>query len=311
MTMLRRRWRRPHPESLHAAGRATPLLPRRDFRDARCLVTGASSGLGRAIALALGRAGGRLVLTGRSGERLDETARRIVDAGSPAGSVSTIVADLTVEADRTRLVDFVSERFAGALDLLVNAAGVGAYGRFESHSPTVLRDLFEINVFALAELTRASLPLLRRGHRPAVANIGSIVARRGLPGRSEYSASKFALAGFTESIRAEWASDRIDVLLVNPGFTATAFEDHLLVNTAIYRTDSRRSMPAERVADSALRALRFGRHELTLTPGGRLLLLINRLFPRFVDFGFSRWTRHLYSDRSALNLAENPRHETP
>jgi len=303
--MSRRRPTTVRSDSSHAAATGAPPRPRRRaLRDARCLVTGASSGLGRAIALALGREGSRVVLTGRCAERLDETARSLIAAGSPSENVSTVLADLTSEADRNQLIDAVSERFQGSLDLLVNAAGVGAYGRFESHSPEILREVFEINVFAPAELTRAALPLLRRGCRPAVVNLGSIVARRGLPGRSEYSASKFALAGFSESIRAEWASDGIDVLLVNPGFTATAFEENLLVNTAIFQTDAQRSMSADVVATSTLRALRLGRHELTLTLPGRFLLLVNRLFPRFVDFGFGLWTRHLYADRDALLRAE-------
>jgi short-subunit dehydrogenase len=294
--------RPPRPSRIYAPDAGSSR--RRDLRDARCLVTGASSGLGRAIALALGNAGCQVVLNGRSADRLDQSARALIDAGRPPSSVATVVADLTSESDRARLLDAVSTRFAGSLDVLVNAAGVGAYGRFESHSPTVLRELFEINFFALAELTRGALPLLRRGRAPSVVNIGSIVARRGLPGRSEYSAAKFALAALSESLRAEWAKDGIHVLLVNPGFTATPFEDHLLVNTAIYQTSSNRSMSAERVALATLRALRRGRHEITLTSGGRLLLLVNRLFPRFVDFGFSLWTRRLYSDLTALHRAE-------
>ena len=126
-------------------------------------------------------------------------------------------------------------------------------------------------------------------------NIGSIVARRGLPGRSEYSASKFAVAGFTEAIRAEWARDGIDVLLLNPGFTATEFERNLVVDTAVYKTDHRRTMTADRVARATLRALARGRNEVTLSAPGRLLLLVNRLAPRFVDWGLGRWTRRLYA----------------
>ena len=88
-------------------------------------------------------------------------------------------------------------------------------------------------------MSRRSCPLLRRGDRPSLVNLGSIVARRGLPGRSEYSASKFAVAGFTESIRAEWAKFGIHVLLLNPGFTATEFEQNLVVDTARVPTDHR------------------------------------------------------------------------
>ena len=117
-----------------------------------------------------------------------------------------------------------------------------------------------------------------------------------MPGRSEYSASKFAVAGFTESIRAEWSKWGIHVLLINPGFTATDFEWNLVVDTSRYPTQQKRVMTADRVAIQTLEAIRRRRHEVTLTPEGRLLLLVNRLFPRLVDDGFARFTRSVFRD---------------
>jgi short-subunit dehydrogenase len=262
----------------------------------RCLVTGASSGIGRALALRLAAGGARLVLTGRDAGRLAAT-RDAIRGAHPAARIHPVLvpADLTREDDRSRLLAATRDALDGALDLLVNAAGVGAYGRFESHDAGVLRRVMELNLFALAEVSRAALPLLRRGTRPAVVNLGSVVARRGLPGRSEYSASKFAVAGLTEAIRAEWAIDGIHVLLVNPGFTATAFEDNLVVDTAYYKTRERRMMSPDAVAAATLRAVDRRRKEVTLTPQGRLLLGTNRLLPRFVDWGLARWTRRLYA----------------
>lgn len=274
-------------------------MGRRDFRDARCLVTGASSGLGRAIALELVRAGACVVATGRSVERLD---RLRVES---RGGIHPHPADLTDPVELERLLDATAQQFDGALDVVVNAAGVGAYGRFESHDPSVLRRLFEINVFALAEVCRGTLPLLRRGRDPALVNLGSIVARRALPGRPEYSASKFAVAGLTESLRAEWAIDGIQVLLVNPAFTATAFDENLLIDTALYKVQHKRTMTAEAVARRTLQALRRGRSEVTLTAYGRLLLLSNRLLPRFVDWGLGRWTKRLYSREDNPRQAES------
>lgn len=278
-------------------------MPRRkSFRGCRCLVTGASSGLGETIARQLASQGARVLLTGRSQSRLDRIRESI---GTTA---TTFPADLTRDADRDQLFAAVEERFGGALDLLVNSAGVGAYGRFESHAPDVLRRSMEINFFAAAEVSRAALPLLRRGDRPSLVNIGSIVSRRGLPGRSEYSASKFALAGLTESLRSEWAVDGIHVLLVNPGFTRTAFERNLLVNTAYYQTPHLRTMPVEDVAAAVLRAIRRGKNEITLTPMGRLLLGVNRLLPRLVDLGLSRWTRRVYSEALSPPVEDAPAH---
>lgn len=281
-----------------------------EFRDRRCLVTGASSGLGRAIAGRLAAEGARVIHTGRSAERLEAAARAAIDAGADPSRVLTFAADLTVDDDRRRLLAFAEERFGG-LDIAVNSAGVGATGHFETHDPSVLRQLFEINVFALAELSRGLLPLLRRGDRPSLVNVGSIVARRALPGRPEYSASKFAVAGFTESIRAEWAKYGIHVLLINPGFTATEFEKNLVVDNAVYPVSQRRTMTAEQVADAVLKAIRKRRNEVTLTLSGRTLLAVNRLLPRFVDWGFGRWTLKLYPDAPVLQARRRRPRGTP
>jgi short-subunit dehydrogenase len=268
---------------------------RRSFDGARCLVTGASSGLGRAIAEHLVRAGANVLLTGRSSDRLDATARGLVAEGSRPDSVPVVAADLTREEGRAEVIRAAEDRF-GALELVVNAAGLGATGHLDTHDPSVLRTLFEINVFAMVEMSRLSLPLLRRGDRPSLVNIGSIVARRALPGRSEYSASKFAVAGFTESIRAEWTKFGIHVLLLNPGFTATEFERNHVVATARVATAQKRLMTADQVADQTLKAILRGRNESTLTTEGRLLLLVNRLAPRLVDAGFARFTRRVFRD---------------
>jgi short-subunit dehydrogenase len=243
-------------------------------------------------------------VAGRSADRLATEVEHLRSAGASPDQILAVPADLTDADDRRALLDATADRFDGALDLVINAAGVGAYGRFESHDPSVMRQVFEINVFALAEICRGALPLLRRGDRPSVLNIGSIVARRGLPGRPEYSASKFAVAGLTEALRAEWAIDGIHVMLLNPGFTTTGFERNVVVHTAIYKTESHRSMTPDAVARAGLRGLLHGRRELTLTSRGRLLLAVNRALPGFVDWGFGRWTRRLYADSPALAAAE-------
>lgn len=279
-------------------------MPRRDFRDARCLVTGTSAGLGRALAADLVRRGARVVMAARSADRLRDVADALIAEGADPEGVLPFPADVTLAEDRADLLAFASDRLGGGLDLAINNAGIGAYGRFESHDESVARKVFEVNVFALIEMCRGLLPLLRKGRDPALCNIGSIVARRGLPGRSEYSASKFAVAGFTEAIRAEWSRDGIDVLLLNPGFTATEFEKNLVVDTAVYKTGGRRTMTAEAVARATLRALERGRKEVTLSAPGRLLVLANRLAPRFVDWGLGRWTNRLYADAEALARVE-------
>ena len=271
------------------------MNPRRSFDGVRCLVTGASSGLGRAIAEHLVRAGANVLLTGRSLPRLEATARELVLQGARPEAVVAIDADLTENEGRSKVVHAAADHF-GALDLAINSAVVGANGSFDTLDPTVLRRVIEINVLALFEMTRALLPLLRRGEHPSLVNIGSIAARLGFPVRSESSASKFAVDGFTESIRAEWSKWGIHVLLINPGFTATNFETNLFVDPSRDPTGQTRVTTAERFAAQTLRAILQRRFEVTLTPEGRLLLPGNRLFPQFVDISFARLTRRVFRD---------------
>ena len=267
----------------------------RSWHMARCLVTGASSGLGQALAEQLVKAGAQVVLTGRSAERLQAIADRLIDEGSDPSRIVTIPADLTVKEDCQRLFDEITGRCL-ALDLVINSAGVGADGQFETHDPAVLRQIFEINVFALAEVCRRALPLLAHGIQPALVNIGSIVARRGLPGRAEYSASKFAVTGFTEALRMEWRRFGIHVLQVNPGFTDTPFDQHVLVSTARYSVARHRRMSADAVAQAILRGVERRKREITLSWQGRLLVLVSTIAPRFVDWGFTRWLLTYFPD---------------
>ena len=291
-------FRRSPSEVLHVLLRPC-RTPSQGYSNWRCLVTGASSGLGRSLAAALVHQGARVVMTGRSRDRL-EAAAAPLRAEFGESRVRWIAADLTSDADRDRLLEETASHFGGVLDLAINSAGVGATGHFDTHHPDVLRRIFAINLIALAEVSRGVLPLLQKSEHPSLVNIGSIVARRGLPGRAAYTSSKFAVAGFTESIRAEWAKYGIHVMLLNPGFTATEFDRNLLTDTAIYPVTHRRHMTPEAVASATLPAIQKRKNELTLTYGGRLLILVNRLIPRFVDWGLNRWTLHLFPDAPIL-----------
>src|SRR5207237_2412010 len=135
-----------------------------------------------------------------------------------------------------------AQRCFGGLDVLINNAGIGATGHFVEAVPERLRTIFEVNFFALAEITRLFIPVLKQGTKPAIVNISSIVARRGIPGRSEYSASKFAVQGLSEALRAELYKDGIDVLIVNPGLTQTNFSKNMLEQKAKFKLDHMRGM---------------------------------------------------------------------
>jgi short-subunit dehydrogenase len=212
------------------------------------------------------------------------------------GKLEVLKADVTSPADRERMVETAARRFGG-LDILVNNAGIGATGHFADADPQRLYKIMEVNFLAVAELIRQFLPFLRRGNRPAIVNISSIVGKRGIPARSEYSASKFALQGFSEALRGELSKDGIDVLVVSPGLTRTGFSENMLEQKARLSLDHMRGMTPEKVAAATLRAIERGRAETCLTLRGKLLVLVNRLFPRLVDKIVALQVRKLYEDQ--------------
>jgi short-subunit dehydrogenase len=263
----------------------------RSLQGTRVLITGASSGIGRCLAEQAVRAGARVALVARSAERLDEVARSL--ARLPGADVLAVPADVAVEADRNRMLQAAAERFDG-LDVLVNNAGVASFGHFSTSSEDVLRQVMEVNFFAPAELIRQAIPLLSLGRQPAVVNVSSMCGRRGVPAWSEYSASKFALCGLTEALRAELARFDIDVLLIVPGLTSTGLRAGLLHNTGRMKIDFDRGQPPEKVAAAILRSLRRNTTERIVGWEAKWILRINRWLPRLVDRLMARRVRKLY-----------------
>jgi short-subunit dehydrogenase len=182
---------------------------------------------------------------------------------------------------RQAAIEQAQESFGG-LDLLVNNAGIGATGRFADASPERLRRVMEVNFVAPAEMIREALPALRAGVRPAIINVASILGHRGIPRCAEYCASKFALVGLSESLRAELAPLGIELLVVSPGTTATDFFASA-IDAAETPWSHRRGVSPDLVARRTLAALGAGRHEIVVGAAGRLLVVSNRWFPRLVD----------------------------
>jgi short-subunit dehydrogenase len=270
-------------------------MARRAVRGLRVLVTGASQGIGRAIVVEAAKRGAKVLAAARSEALLGELAKEV---RATNGIIETVHADVTKPEDRQAMVDAAVKHFGG-LDVLVNNAGIGATGHFMDSDPDVLRQIFETNFFGLTETTRVCLPLLKLGVKPAIVNISSVVGKRALPARSLYSSSKFAVAGFSEAIRAELAKDGIDVIVVSPGLTQTNFSQNMLEQKAKLQLDHMRGMTSEQVAVATLRALEKGKLDVTLTLQGKLLLFVNRLFPWFVDWKAKKTVRRLFADEIA------------
>lgn len=268
---------------------------RRKLAGLRVLVTGASQGIGRALVVEAARRGMRVLAAARSQELLDEVA---AEARKANGIVEPVVADVTKPEDRQAMVDAAVRHFGG-MDILINNAGIGATGHFMDSDAEILRKIFETNYFGTTETTRVFLSLLKQGVTPAIVNISSVVGKRAWPARSYYSSSKFAVAGFSESIRAELAKDGIDVIVVSPGLTQTNFSRNMLEQKAKLQLDHLRGMSSEDVALAVLRAIERGSADVTLTFKGKLLVIVNRLIPWFIDWKAKKTIRKLFAEEIA------------
>jgi len=278
---------------------------RRSIAGARILITGASQGIGKALAEAAAARGAKVLVCARKIDLLQELAQQIRAKG---GVIEIVQADITSAEDRRKMVEAAQKAFGG-LDILVNNAGIGATGHFADVGPERLRQLMEVNFFGLTETTRVFLPMLKKGHKPAIVNISSIAGKRGIPARSEYSASKFAVQGFSEAIRAELAKDGVDVIVVCPGLTQTNFSQNMIEQKALVQLDHMRGMSAEDVASYTLKAIETGSHETCLTLNGKLLVLVNRFFPWIADIVVKRKIRGLFKGEIAARKASKPTSE--
>jgi short-subunit dehydrogenase len=245
-----------------------------EIAGATALVTGASSGIGASTARALAAAGARVVLVARRRDRLDALARELEPARAAAYACD--VRDRAAVAALTAAV--TSE--IGAIDVLVNNAGIGRYQPFLATAPEDVAAVFETNLYAALELTRAVLPAMlarRRGH---IVNVASIAARIGSRHHTIYCASKFALAGFTESLAYELEDTGVGVSLVNPGIIDTAFFDHASFRDFPSRARAR-AIPPERVAGAVVRAIHRNLPEVTVPASYALGTILKTAAPGF------------------------------
>lgn len=246
----------------------------------RVLITGGGSGIGRALAVEAARRGMEVALCGRRRAVLEEAAAALPPSARPL----VIDADITSAADRARIVARIESAW-GALDVLVNNAGMVEGGALDECDDQALEHTFRTNVLAPMALTRDLAPLLALARPARVVNVGSVFGEIAYPGFAAYSASKFALRGFSCALRREWKPLGIGVTYVAPRATRTdaakAFDE--LIATTGMRLD-----PPEKVAARIWRAVEDGRDSAYPAGPERLFVLVQRLAPKLIDRALAR-----------------------
>ncbi|MBD8906208.1 SDR family NAD(P)-dependent oxidoreductase [Methylorubrum zatmanii] len=254
------------------------------LRGRTALVTGAASGIGAALSLALARRGCALALADRDAQGLATTAGAARAAGV---AVSEHVLDLTDRAAVSALPAAVQARHGG-LHLLVNNAGVALGGRFEETDLADIDWLMEINLHAVMRLTHACLPLLRAGPQAQIVNLSSVFGIIAPAGQAAYAASKFAVRGFTEALRHEYEGTGLGVTLVHPGGVATAIARNARAPRGLDAAQAARGLAAferlltmrpEIAAEAILRGIEARAPRVVIGADARRALLIQRLLP--------------------------------
>ena len=254
-------------------------MARRNLVGKRIILTGASSGLGKAIALALNHYNPRLVLNARRESQLVSLATELRKTGTEC---EYVVGDVTNPETQSKIVEKCVDVYEG-IDLLINNAGIGAMGPFKDAKPDRLRKVFEINFFSMAELTRISLPHLSVGDDAMIVNIGSVLGHRAVPLKLEYCASKFAVHGFSDALRAELADASIDVLHVCPSTIDTEFFNAAVEDTTGKNWKSNSAMKPNYVADKIVQSIIRRKHELIIPWSAKFLTWFDRLLPSLAN----------------------------
>ncbi|MCD4696847.1 MAG: SDR family oxidoreductase [Bacteroidales bacterium] len=251
------------------------------MKDKTVIITGASSGIGRALAFKYAKAGAKVVLAARSFDKLQELKKSL----KGASSVLIVKTDVSKEEDCKNLIEQSIKSF-DTIDILINNAGISMRALFEKTELQVIKNLMDINFWGTVYCTKYALPFILQ-QKGSVVGVSSIAGYKGLPGRTGYSASKFAMHGFLEVLRIENLKKGLHVLIACPGFTSTNIRNTALAADGSQQGESPRDedkmMTAKEVANHIYKAVERRKDRLTLTFQGKLTVLLNKVFPKFMD----------------------------
>ncbi|MDR0364206.1 MAG: SDR family oxidoreductase [Bacteroidales bacterium] len=256
---------------------------RRSVKDKVVVITGASSGIGLSCARAFFNRGARVVLAARSDEKIQTLKKELNDKGEKR--VIAVKTDVSVESDCKNLIAAAVETFGG-VDILLNNAGVSMRANFADLDLNVIRRLMDVNFWGAVYCTKYAYPYIIAS-KGSIVGISSVAAVHGMPGRTGYSASKYALEGFLETIRVETLKKGVHVMLVVPGFVSTNIRKAALTADGSVQEESPRDeskmMPPEELARRIIRGIERGKRNITTSWEGRYTPFVNFFFPELVD----------------------------
>jgi short-subunit dehydrogenase len=250
------------------------------FKNKVVAVTGGTDGIGKALVDLLLAKGANVATCGRNHDKLYD-----LQAEYPSYPLHTVVADVSNENNCRHFIESASDVFGG-IDILINNAGISMRALLKDTSTEVIREVMEINFYGAVYCTKFALNSLiqRKG---TIVGISSIAGYRGLPGRSGYSASKFALQGWLEAIRTELMDDGVHVMWVCPGFTASNIRNAALNDQGLPQgespMDENKMMRADECAAHILKAIEKKKRSLILTFTGKRTVFMNKFFPSLAD----------------------------
>jgi len=246
------------------------------------IITGASSGIGEACAYAFAKQGAKVVLAARSIDKLNHVKQQCEALGAPTLLVKS---DVSLEEDCKNLIKQTVAQFK-TIDILINNAGISMRALFVDLDLAVLKQVMDINFWGTVYCTKYALPYLS-AQKGSVIGISSVAGFKGLPGRTGYSASKFAMEGFMESLRIENLKTGLHVGVMRPGYTASNIRNAALNKDAKSQAESpfdeSKLMSAEAVADYILNMIATKKAEQVLTLQGKLSFLLQKFVPRILD----------------------------
>ncbi len=254
-----------------------------DIKGKVVVITGASSGIGLALAESFAGAGAKLVLAARNLAKLQEIAANL--KLKYASEVITVGVDVSKEVQCQNLISQSIKNF-GQIDVLINNAGISMRAIFEEVDLKVLSEVLDINFWGTVFCTKHALPELLKS-KGVIVGVSSIAGYKGLPGRTGYSASKFAMQGFLESVRVENLYKGLNVLIACPGFTASNIRSVARSKDGLPQGESpmneKNIMQPEQVAQAILRAVEQRKRTLVLTTQGKFTVWLAKHFPALAD----------------------------